>query len=157
MDPYCEQADDDKYTIGIAAALCLASLPVIYFGTRFLVSDLAMETVADCPALHLGSPNHGVHPSIPVPTASEMVRPKHLSLRFIHHHFVMDWCFWLIRHHRFYFWYLFSEVFGPDLNFSVSFDLILAGVNCVKPPSSDGIGFVHWPASISAPLPVSFP
>jgi len=40
MDPYCEQADDDKYTIGIAAALCLASLPVIYFGTRFLVSTL---------------------------------------------------------------------------------------------------------------------
>ncbi|HTR42848.1 MAG TPA: hypothetical protein VMH87_14640 [Pseudomonadales bacterium] len=32
-----EPADENKYTIGIAASLCLMSLPVIYLGTRPLV------------------------------------------------------------------------------------------------------------------------
>lgn len=39
MEP-CEQADDNKYTVGIAASLCLLSLPVIYCATRPVVSML---------------------------------------------------------------------------------------------------------------------
>jgi hypothetical protein len=39
MDLY-DPADDDKYTVGIAASLCLVSLPVIYLGTRPVLSIL---------------------------------------------------------------------------------------------------------------------